>query len=69
MIVATVKRIDPHYGQLEFTTEAGSFVLTTTAAMHELRVGDHLFICLHEEGNDGKERVAEDVPAATSGAH
>jgi hypothetical protein len=36
-IVATVKRVDPGHGQLEFTTETGSFLLTTTASLHDLR--------------------------------
>ena len=65
-ILATVKRVDPGQGQLEFTTETGSFVLTTTPAeIHDLRVGDQLLICLHEEGSDGIESFAEDGAAAT----
>ena len=65
-ILATVKRVDPGQGQLEFTTETGSFVLTTTPAeIHDLRVGDQLLICLHEEGSDGIESFAEDGSAAS----
>lgn len=64
-ILATVKRMDPRRGQLEFTPEAGSFMLTAPpAAMHELRVGDQLLVCLHEDESEGKDRLAEDVPAA-----
>ena len=64
-IVATVTRVDPGQGQLEFTTETGAFVLTTTPTeIADLRVGDQLFICLHEEGSDGKEYVAEEGAAA-----
>ena len=65
-IVATVTRVDPSQGQLEFTTATGSFMLTTSAVIDDLRVGDHLLLCLHEEGNDGKEHVAEEGAAATS---
>jgi hypothetical protein len=70
-IVATVTRVDPGQGRLEFTTETGAFVLTTSAVIADLRVGDHVLLCLHEEGSDGKEsfaeqaRAAEDGPAAT----
>ena len=68
-ILATVKHVDPDQGQLEFTTETGSFLLTTTPAeVHDLRVGDQLVICLHEEVSDGKEHFAADIPAATPGA-
>lgn len=64
-IRATVTRVDPSQGQLEFTTETGTFVLTTTPAeLHDLRIGDHLLLCLHEEGSDGTERFADDVPTA-----
>ena len=65
-IVATVTRVDAGQGQLEFTTETGAFVLTTTpTAIDDLRVGDQLFICLHEEGSDGIERFADEGAAAT----
>jgi hypothetical protein len=64
-IVATVTRVDPSQGQLEFTTETGSFLLTTSAVLDDLRVGDQVLICLHEEGSDGKEHVAEEGAAAT----
>jgi hypothetical protein len=65
-IVATVTRVDPGLGQLEFTTATGTFLLTTTPTeIHDLRVGDQVFICLHEEGSDGKEYVAEEGAAAT----
>ena len=68
-IVATVTRVDPGQGQLEFTTERGAFVLTTTPTeIDDLRVGDQLLICLHEEGSDGKERFADDGPATSAGA-
>jgi hypothetical protein len=65
-IVATVTRVDAGQGQLEFTTETGAFVLTTTpTAIDDLRVGDQLFICLHEEVRDGIERFADEGAAAT----
>ena len=68
-IVATVTRVDPGRGQLEFTTETGAFVLTTTPTeIDDLRVGDQLFICLHEEGSDGKESFAADGAAPSAGA-
>jgi hypothetical protein len=64
-IVATVKRVDARQGQLEFTTETGSFLLTAPPAeMHNLRVGDQLLICLHEDMDEDKERVAEDRSTA-----
>jgi hypothetical protein len=63
-IVATVTRVDPSQGQLEFTTATGSFVLTTSAVIDDLRVGDQLLICLHEEGSHGKAHVAEEGAAA-----
>ena len=65
-IVATVTRVDPSQGQLAFTTPTGTFLLTTTPTeLHDLRVGDQLLICPHEEGSDGKAHVAEEG-AATS---
>ena len=65
-IVATVTRVDPGQGQLEFTTETGAFVLTTTPTeIADLRVGDQLFICLHEEESDGIESFADEGSAAT----
>jgi hypothetical protein len=64
-IVATVTHVDPGQGQLAFTTATGSFVLTTSAVIDDLRVGDQVLICLHEEGRDGKIHVAEDGSAAT----
>ncbi len=65
-ILATVKRVDPGQGQLEFTTERGSFVLTAPPTeLPDLRVGDQLLICLHEEMSEGKARSAADVPTAT----
>ena len=65
-IVATVTRVDPGLGQLEFTTATGTFRLTTTPTeLHDLRVGDQVLICLHEEGSDGKAYVAEEGAAAT----
>ena len=65
-IVATVMRVDPGLGQLEFTTATGTFLLTTTPTeLHDLRVGDQVLICLHEEGSDGKAYVAEEGAAAT----
>ena len=65
-IVATVKRVDPGHGQLEFTTETGSFVLTTTAALHDLHVGDQLVLCLHGDESESAARVAQEEPAATA---
>jgi hypothetical protein len=67
-IVATVTRVDPSQGQLEFTTATGSFVLTTSAVLNDLRVGDQMLICLHEEGSDDKEHVAEEGAAAAARA-
>ena len=65
-IMATVTRVDPGLGQLEFTTATGTFLLTTTPTeLHDLRVGDQVLICLHEEGSDGKAYVAEEGAAAT----
>jgi hypothetical protein len=64
-IVATVTRVDPGQGQLEFTTATGTFVLTAPTAIDDFRVGDQLFICLHEEVSDGIESFAEDGAAAT----
>jgi hypothetical protein len=65
-IVATVTRVDPGLGRLEFTTATGTFLLTATLTeIHDLRVGDQLLICLHEEDSDGKEHVAEEDAAAT----
>ena len=58
-IVATVTRVAPRRGTLEFTTETGSFVLTTSAALHDLRVGEQVLLCLHEDAS-GADRVAED---------
>ena len=53
--MATVTRVDAGQGQLEFTTETGSFLLTTPPTeIDDLRVGDQLLICLHEEVRDGK---------------
>ena len=64
-IVATVTRVDPRQGQVEFTTAAGSFLLTTAPAeMHDLRVGDQLLLCLHEDLREDKARVADDGPPA-----
>jgi hypothetical protein len=60
-----VKRVDAHQGQLEFTTETGSFLLTAPPAeMHNLRVGDQLLICLHEDTSEDKARLAEDSSTA-----
>jgi hypothetical protein len=68
-IVATVTRVDPGLGQLEFTTATGTFLLTTMPTeIHDLRVGDQLLICLHEEGRDGKESFAADGAAPSAGA-
>jgi hypothetical protein len=68
-IVATVTRVEPGQGQLEFTTETSVFVLTTTPTeIDDLRVGDQVFICLHEEGSDGKESFAADDAAPSAGA-
>jgi len=65
-IMATVTRVDPGLGQLEFTTATGTFLLTTTPTeLHDLRVGDQVLICLHEKGSDGKAYVAEEGAAAT----
>lgn len=63
-IVATVTHVDPRQGTLEFTTDTGAFVLTTPTEMPDLRVGDLLWLCLHEEESEGENRVAEDGPAA-----
>jgi len=57
--MATVKRIDPCLVQLEFTTETGSFLLTTTAALDDLHVGDQLLLCLHEDGSEDKDRIVK----------
>jgi hypothetical protein len=52
----------------------GAFVLTTPTALADLRVGDQLLICLHEEMSDDKEsfaekaRSAEEDAAAAAGA-
>jgi hypothetical protein len=60
-----VKRVDARQGQLEFTTETGSFLLTAPPAeMHNLRVGDRLLICLHEDTDEDKERFAGESPIA-----
>ena len=65
-IVATVTRVAPGLGQLEFTTATGTFRLTTTPTeIHDLRVGDQVLLCLHEEGSDGKVYVAEEGAAVT----
>ena len=65
-IVVTVTRVDLGMGQLEFTTATGTFLLTTTPTeLYDLRVGDQVLICLHEEGSDGKAYVAEEGAAAT----
>ena len=64
-IVATVKRVDPGHGQLEFTTETGSFLLTTTASLHDLHVGDQLLLCLHPDAGEDAARVAQTKTAAT----
>ena len=64
-IVATVQRVDPGQGQLEFTTERGAFVLTTTAAIDDLHVGDQLVLCLHADESESAARVAQEDPAAT----
>ena len=64
-IMATVTRVDPGLGQLELTTATGTFLLTTTPTeLHDLRVGDQLLLCLHEEGSDGQAYVAEEGAAA-----
>jgi hypothetical protein len=64
-IVATVTRVDPSQGQLEFITATGTFRLTTTPTeLHDLRVGVQVLICLHEEGSDGQAHVAEEGAAA-----
>jgi hypothetical protein len=65
-IVATVQRVDPGHGQLEFTTERGAFVLTTTAAIDDLHVGDQFVLCLHADESEGAARVAQEDPAATA---
>ena len=66
-IVATVTRVEPGLGQLEFTTATGTFLLTTTPTeIHDLQVGDQVLLCLHEENSDGKEHVAAEGAAATS---
>ena len=67
-IVATVTRVDAGQGQLEFTTETGTFVLTTPTEIDDLRVGDQLVICLHEEGSDGIKSFADEGSAASAGA-
>src|SRR6185436_18691894 len=64
-LVATVQRVDLGHGQLEFTTERGAFVLTTTAAIDDLHVGDQLVLCLHADEREGAARVAQEDPAAT----
>ena len=68
-LLATVTRVNPDQGQLEFTTETGAFVLTTPIAIADLRVGDQLLICLQEEVSDGKARFAEGGAAAATRAH
>jgi len=65
-IVATVQRVDPGHGQLEFTTERGAFVLTTTAAIDDLHVGDQFVLCLHADEREDAARVAQEDPAATA---
>jgi hypothetical protein len=65
-IEATVTRVDPGHGQLEFTTETGVFVLTTTAELHDLRVGDHLLLCLHADVSEDGARIAQEAPTATA---
>jgi len=56
-----VKRVDARQCQVEFTTETGSFLLTAPPAeMHNIRVGDQLLICLHEDTSEDKERLVED---------
>jgi hypothetical protein len=67
-LVATVTRVEPNQGQVEFTTATGTFVLSTPAEIHDLRVGDHFFICLHEEEDKSNARVAEEGVAAAAGA-
>jgi hypothetical protein len=67
-LLATVTRVDAGQGQLEFTTATGAFVLTTPTAITDLRVGDQLVICLHEEASDGKESFAEQARSAEEGA-
>ena len=68
-IVATVKRVVARQGQLEFTTETGSFLLTAPPAeMHNLRVGDQLLICLHEDTSEDTERLTEESSTAISKA-
>jgi hypothetical protein len=67
-LLATVTRVDAGQGRLEFTTATGAFVLTTPAALADLRVGDQVLICLHEEGNDGQEGFAEQARPAEEGA-
>ena len=68
-IVATVKRVDARQGQVEFTTETGSFLLTAPPAeMHNLRVGDQLLICLHEDTSEDTERLTEESSTAISKA-
>ena len=65
-IVATVKRVDPDQGRLEFITERGSFVLTTTAAIHDLHVGDQLLLCLHADESEGARTRRSGGPCRNS---
>jgi hypothetical protein len=65
-IEATVTRVDPGHGQIEFTTETGTFLLTTTAELHDLHVGDRLLLCLHTDVNEDGARVAQEAPTATA---
>ena len=65
-IEATVTRVDPGLGQFEFTTETGTFVLTTSAELHDLHVGDRLLLCLHEDVSEDAARVAQEAPTATA---
>jgi hypothetical protein len=68
-LVATVTRVDPDHGQLEFTTATGSFVLTTTAEMYDLQVGDQLLFCLHADGSEGMAREAKEEAETPSRPH
>jgi hypothetical protein len=65
-LVATVTRVDLDHGQVEFTTATGSFLLTTTAEMHDVQVGDQLLFCLHADGSEGTARVAKEETEAPS---
>jgi len=57
---ATVKGVDRQQGVVELATKDGRFLIATPPAeTRHLREGDQLLVCLHGEGSEGEDRLAD----------